>query len=329
MVVKSPETVSGMRDAPSRNWLLNHPAFAGSAYGKSLKSQPLGFSDIGARGGVSLVVGPIAAATAVLGFEPDASEAQALRVTHAAAPVYQSFEVSCTAIAGTSGPREFYETVRGVNSSLLRPSESLAKRYQVPGLAIKNISTAQTDTLDNIIFGAYESAAPYGEFLKLDVQGAELEVLQGAERILSERTVAVVAEVSFCELYESQPLFGDVAAYMKSKGFGFYGFHAMSHRASHLRDLIACPSPQWSQRLLHADAVFFREDVFVDGRAEVSFRARANLFCVAMLLGHYDTAYEVLTCKMAPDDGKQLAVAALLEQLAVEPWTSNREGLEL
>lgn len=319
MAVKSSTAIPAMRDAATRNWLLNHPAFAESAYGKSLKSQPLGFIDIGARGGVSEVVEPIAGATAVLGFEPNESEAQALRAAHAASPVYQSFEVRCAAVAGTTGSRDFYETARGVNSSLLRPSESFASRYQVPGFAVENIASCQTDTLDNIIYETDESAAPYGEFLKLDVQGAELEVLQGAERVLSERTVAVIAEVSFCELYENQPLFGDVASFLKSKGFGFYGFHAMSHRASHLRHLIDHPSPQWSQRLIHADGIFFRENILADSVAVEGSRSGAALFIAAVLLGHYDIASELLACGRAPEDCSQTALSGLLEELACHP----------
>lgn len=311
-------TVTEMRDAGTKNWLLNHPAFTGSVYGKSLKSQPLGFIDVGARGGVSSIVEPIAAATAVLGFEPDVSESQSLRDGHASAPKWHTFEISSKAVAGSSGQRKFYETARGVNSSLLRPSESFAKRYQSPGFAIKNISNCLTDTLDNIIFGCQENSPHFGEFLKLDVQGAELEVLQGAERLLSERTVGVVAEVCFCELYESQPLFGDVAAFMKEKGFGFYGFHEMSHRASHLRHLITQQSPKWSQRLLHADAVFFRDDVFIRHEVDGGLRSRAVLFCVAILLGHYDTAYEILVSEMTVESRERSAVEALLEELAVQ-----------
>lgn len=316
MAVKSSTGIPAMRDAAPRNWLLTHPAFAESAYGKCLNAQPLGFIDLGARGGVSSVVEPIAAATSVLGFEPDESEAQALRNAHAASPVYQSFDVRCVAVAGTSGPRDFYETARGVNSSLLRPSEAFARRYQVPGFAIENINACQTDTLDNVIFGTNEATTSYGEFLKLDVQGAELEVLQGGERVLLERTVAVIAEVSFCELYENQPLFGDVALFLKSKGFGFYGFHAMSHRASHLRHLLNNQNFTWSQRLIQSDAIFFRDDVFISRPHKASFRARAVLTCVALLLGYYDLAYELHHLNSGKTAGQSQAFLELLEQLA-------------
>ncbi|NCA10408.1 FkbM family methyltransferase [bacterium] len=293
--------------------LLVEPAFADSALGRSLLEKPLGFIDIGARGGVSAVVRPIAAATAVLAFEPDAEEAGRLRAAHAAAPAWNRFEVEAAAVAGSRGERDFFELARPVNSSLLRPSEPFARRYQVPGFAIEKISRCRTDTLDNVVFARDAAEPAFGEFIKLDAQGAELEILRGADRLLADRTVAIVAEVSFCELYEGQPLFGDVAAYLQTRGFSFYGFHASSHRASHLRHLVGSAGPSWSQRLLHADAVFFRDDAFGPVCGPAAPRRRHALTCVALLLGHYDTAIE-LTADTADGDGSPLA--GLIETLA-------------
>jgi FkbM family methyltransferase len=54
--------------------------------------------------------------------------------------------------------------------------------------------------------------------LKMDVQGAELLALSGAERVL--RTVqAVLLEVAFLPFYEDCPLFSDVDAFMTARGF--------------------------------------------------------------------------------------------------------------
>ena len=64
--------------------------------------------------------------------------------------------------------------------------------------------------------------------LKLDVQGYELAVIDGAERTL-QRTALLEVEVSVRALYEGQPLLADVLDVLRAKGFalvalepGFY-----------------------------------------------------------------------------------------------------------
>jgi FkbM family methyltransferase len=54
--------------------------------------------------------------------------------------------------------------------------------------------------------------------LKLDVQGGELEVLRGAERLLAS-VDEVLTEVSFVPLYVGQPLADDVIAFLAERGF--------------------------------------------------------------------------------------------------------------
>jgi len=60
---------------------------------------------------------------------------------------------------------------------------------------------------------------PY--LIKVDVQGAELEVLEGAQKILPEAEV-VVLEVSMFEFMVGAPQFYEVVLYMKQHGFVAY-----------------------------------------------------------------------------------------------------------
>jgi hypothetical protein len=61
------------------------------------------------------------------------------------------------------------------------------------------------------------------DVLKLDVQGAELDVLRGATKSL-EHVFAIDIEVEFCELYKDQPLFDQVFAFLRKAGFEFIDF---------------------------------------------------------------------------------------------------------
>jgi len=57
--------------------------------------------------------------------------------------------------------------------------------------------------------------------IKVDAQGAELEVLNGAKKALLE-TEVVVLEVSMFEFLKGAPQFFDVVLYMKNQGFVAY-----------------------------------------------------------------------------------------------------------
>lgn len=99
-----------------------------------------------------------------------------------------------------------------MSSSLLVPKEHLV--YSPTTLFKKNI-LVRTTTIDN---WARENNIPVIDFLKLDIQGNELNVLKASLNILS-TVKAVLMEVEFIEAYEGQFLFGDIKDWMEQQGF--------------------------------------------------------------------------------------------------------------
>lgn len=78
--------------------------------------------------------------------------------------------------------------------------------------AIEKTVPVQTRTMDSI------ADLPQIDFLKMDIQGAELTVLQhGTEKL--KHCLAVQLEVSYVCLYENQPNFGEVDVWMRSQGY--------------------------------------------------------------------------------------------------------------
>jgi len=61
-------------------------------------------------------------------------------------------------------------------------------------------------------------------FLKIDVQGLELEVLKGVDK-LSDFFEYVYVESSFVELYKDQPLFTDILKFLDHHRFRLYGLY--------------------------------------------------------------------------------------------------------
>jgi FkbM family methyltransferase len=77
-----------------------------------------------------------------------------------------------------------------------------------------NTITVPTKTLDNCDYFNGESI----DLIKIDVQGAELDILNGGEKTIK-NTKYVLSEVSLVEYNEGAPLIGDVIDKMKEYGF--------------------------------------------------------------------------------------------------------------
>ena len=112
------------------------------------------------------------------------------------------------------------------NSSLYEPDVELMRRFQ--GLAeqseVVRRSTVRTVRLDDV------REITRIDFFKSDVQGAELDIFRGAERLLS-TTLLIEAEVEFVPLYKGQPLLADVDRFLRERGFEFHFFPGLFGRA--------------------------------------------------------------------------------------------------
>lgn len=97
-------------------------------------------------------------------------------------------------------------------SSMLPLSDAEACRWPGHELELREVPLWP---LDDYI---REHALAPPDLLKMDVQGFELEVLRGSTAALRSARW-VIAEVSFKELYQGQPLFGRLACFLEEAGF--------------------------------------------------------------------------------------------------------------
>lgn len=257
-----------------------------------LGDQPIGFVDIGARGGVHPLVEEVASSVAVLGFEPDPAECERIARDAADRSQFAQFVLEPAALSDHTGAATLHEIVVPTNNSLLSPNTTFVQRYNMVKWHEIGCRDIETTTLDAVLFQERADETHWGEALKIDTQGTEFEILMGAERALTERTLFLCLEVSFCELYRNQKLFSEIEAFLRQRGFSFYGFDRVYNRSRKALD----KRKFWGrERMIQADAYFFRDPL--DNAAPLrssSRRRRLVLATFAALTGYHDFALELL-----------------------------------
>tara|TARA_R110002126_G_scaffold35040_6_gene108145 strand:+ start:10506 stop:11561 length:1056 start_codon:yes stop_codon:yes gene_type:complete len=291
--------------------------FRSSALHGLFEAAPLGFVDIGARGGVHEIVEPFAAHTGVVGFEPDPEECRL--ITEAAkrnGSPFANFNLQAVGLAGFTGEAQLHRISAPTNDSLREPNARYVERYDMVKWHKVGELTVPVTTLDAIIFDRLADDPNAGEFIKIDTQGTELEILSGGSRTLSDRTVAVISEVSFCELYDGQAMFSELENFLRDHGFAFYGFDLFRLRSLNKLD----KRTHWSrERAIQADAVFFKDPLL--GAAPVggiSERSTACLLVVAVLTEYYEFALELAAAFYTGD-----------ERSRIETWITTAATLNL
>lgn len=117
------------------------------------------------------------------------------------------------------------EDVLNINSSVCTNSLLEAVDAYAESLQYKNVGkiTIKTITLDQY---CQENNIKNIDILKMDVQGGELQILQGAENMLKEKKISIIfSEVEFAEIYKNQPLFFNICEYLNRYGYSLYNIY--------------------------------------------------------------------------------------------------------
>lgn len=130
----------------------------------------------------------------------------------------------------------------GGASSFLEQTSALAER--APELRKVGTERVSVSTVDRVAREYYPEGSRL--FLKLDVQGYERKVIEGAAGTLP-RVVGMRVEMSLLRCYEGEPLMCDMLPYLDGLGFKLTGIEpAWSDRAT--------------QEIYQVDGVFFRPE---------------------------------------------------------------------
>jgi FkbM family methyltransferase len=171
-------------------------------------------ADVGARGGIDRELVEIAWACTVYGFEPDPAEAARLR--SAGAGAWKRLEILPYALGAAAGPGTLHLPESEQGASLLPHNQEMVESFGYENLHVTRRTLAvETVTLDDLRASGRLAAV---DFLKIDVEGAELGILASGRSVLATCS-ALKVETSFLEQRVGQPLIWDVVPHLCDAGF--------------------------------------------------------------------------------------------------------------
>jgi len=264
-----------------------------------LISEPFRVIDVGARGSPLHWFTPLERYVETIGFEMDADECNRLNSLLAG----KGFRFFSAVLGARAEPKTFYVTNLPFSSGLYRNREEFWQRFtyaHLNNLSVVNELPVVTETLDAIL---ERNTVESPDFIKLDVEGAELDVLKGAQLALS-KCLGVMVEVRFQDT-SGCPLFSDSDVFLRERCFRLHDFlHLGKYPRATLPDSrcwVDGKEVTWRDdrgQLVWADAVYF-----VDPIDCVGIAARAGLenplklikFIVLLeLFGYVDYATELV-----------------------------------
>jgi FkbM family methyltransferase len=183
----------------------------------------------------------------IVGFECVRAECEKLNAMSNGAHIFLPYAL------GDGRQRTLYHGSASMTSSLYEADMALLEKFQnLANLArVVRQETIATHRLDDIP----EAADP--DFIKLDVQGAELDVMNGADKALA-AAVVIHTEVAFVSGYKDAPLFAEVDQRLRRAGFVFHKFNGFGGRT--FKPLVVNNDiNQALSQMLWADAVYVRD----------------------------------------------------------------------
>jgi len=191
----------------------------------NLLDEPLVVVDVGCRWGIGTAWDRLGDRCVRIGFDPDREECERLRDVYGHR---RHFRFEPVGLGAERRVATLYVTKDPAGTSLYPPSPDAYEHHPaLDGGRLARTTTVELTTLEQ---WCADEGVDRIDVLKSDAQGAELDVLLGAGRLL-DGVRALELEVEFNPLYEDVPLFGDIDRFLRDRGFVLWRLDDLSHYA--------------------------------------------------------------------------------------------------
>jgi len=224
---------------------------------RAFEQKPLVVVDVGARGGFEPHWSLYRDQVRLLGFEVDVKECERLnqQVSKSGNRFFPF------ALHQDRGKRTFYVTAFPDSSGFYSPDMQFWQRFPDEVNVVVE-KTIQMDTVDFDSF-ASENDIDSVDFIKLDTEGSELDILKGAIKFIKKSVLGLSIEVEFLQAHKEQPVFSDVDSFLKPLGFRLYDLTIYRHSRKALPVPTSSPIPGAVERgqVIWGQALYLRDGV--------------------------------------------------------------------
>lgn len=216
-----------------------------------------------------------------IGFEADAEESARVQ-----AKLKNGRKIFPVAVGSTNETLPFYVTKNPACSSFLEPNPSFFGQFidTAEDIEIRSVIKLPVVTLDEYL---PKEGIRSIDFIELDTQGSELDILKGAEKFLRDSVLGLRIEVEFSPIYKDQPLFSDVDAFVRSCGFVLFDLSRHRYRRGSAPRTLAT-----SGQLVYGHAYYMKDYRLISGPD--AWLHILKLSMVADYFGAFDYAYEMV-----------------------------------
>lgn len=226
-------------------------------------------------------------------FEPDAVECERLRTKYLRRA--DEIFVLDNALDEKDGVLEIDIFMnRAMSSSAVRkPVSSLFKDERLREVEIVERIKVKSRSIDSF---SVENGLQV-DFLKLDTEGSEMDILVGATSQISESVIGIRVEVAFDHIFAGKPLFGNISSFLLDKDFFLLNLD-YNGRGDYQNEFVSVDSKYGI--LTASDAVFLKRKSSVFGMDEVEGPSQAirilkyAAFCFNN--GAPDVGLDILLC---------------------------------
>lgn len=256
-------------------------------FNKYYSKFPLILVDVGASGGFTSSWKPALKYSQVIGFEPDEREYENLEKRAG-----QNIKYLKAFLYSEAREIKFHLNRKQMTSSMFRPNGIFLRQFpETERLDVFSEIMLKTDTLDHQL---EVNKIRDVDFIKIDTEGSEFFILQGAVDAMRRGIFGFEIEVEYASLHEGQPQFSDVDTFMKKQNFYLFDLKNYYWKRTEGRRL-----GKTRGQIVFADTLYLRTPEAVVAIIESiadkeQAKAKAlKTFAICALYGYFDYAMEL------------------------------------